>query len=179
MSLFFYLILHEKPLVLRVSCFILSMFIVAMVTLMETGSGENGLSLSVVNQSDDDDDCMSTGGSAHSSDFNGSTTDIMVAAMNDDVTAQLAAAGWQKANFNGWCSQCFVFVFNLTYLLHLSFSPAKLFGSQLRIFKLYQVLNDSKLLASPIFTLLSGLNILNCRELKWKIKFITGVKTLV
>lgn len=60
---------------------------------METGSGENGLSLSVVNQSDDDDDCMSTGGSAHSSDFNGSTTDIMVAAMNDDVTAQLAAAG--------------------------------------------------------------------------------------
>ncbi|CAH0391927.1 unnamed protein product [Bemisia tabaci] len=72
-----------------------------MVTLMETGSGENGLSLSVVNQSDDDDDCMSTGGSAHSSDFNGSTTDIMVAAMNDDVTAQLAAAGWQKANFNG------------------------------------------------------------------------------
>ncbi|XP_014247206.1 DNA-binding protein Ewg [Cimex lectularius] len=59
-----------------------------MVTLMETGGTET-LTLTV--HSDDDDGCMSS----HSSEYDNSG-DLMAAAMGDEVTAQLAAAGWPK-----------------------------------------------------------------------------------
>uniref|UniRef100_A0A1B6D9S5 Nuclear respiratory factor 1 NLS/DNA-binding dimerisation domain-containing protein n=1 Tax=Clastoptera arizonana TaxID=38151 RepID=A0A1B6D9S5_9HEMI len=64
-----------------------------MVTMMDTTAPEP-LTLSV--QSDDDDGCMST----QSSEF-GDGADLMAAAMGDEVTAQLAAAGWQKQQING------------------------------------------------------------------------------
>ncbi|CAH1393780.1 unnamed protein product [Nezara viridula] len=57
-----------------------------MVTLMDSSTTET-LSLAV-HSDDDDDGCMSS----HSSDY-GNSTDLMTAAMGDDVTAQLAAAG--------------------------------------------------------------------------------------
>ncbi|KAK9504023.1 hypothetical protein O3M35_010466 [Rhynocoris fuscipes] len=59
-----------------------------MVTVMETSGGAESLTLTVHS---DDDDCLSS----HSSNFDGSS-DLMAAAMGDDVTAQLAAAGWIK-----------------------------------------------------------------------------------
>lgn len=64
-----------------------------MVTMMDTTAPEP-LTLAV--QSDDDDGCMST----QSSEF-GDGADLMAAAMGDEVTAQLAAAGWQKQQING------------------------------------------------------------------------------
>lgn len=66
---------------------------VSMVTMMDTTAPEP-LTLAV--QSDDDDGCMST----QSSEF-GDGADLMAAAMGDEVTAQLAAAGWQKQQING------------------------------------------------------------------------------
>lgn len=65
----------------------------SMVTMMDTSAPEP-LTLAV--QSDDDDGCMST----QSSEF-GDGADLMAAAMGDEVTAQLAAAGWQKQQING------------------------------------------------------------------------------
>ncbi|XP_073984586.1 DNA-binding protein Ewg isoform X1 [Rhodnius prolixus] len=59
-----------------------------MVTVMETSGGAESLTLTVHS---DDDDCLSS----HSSNFDGAS-DLMTAAMGDDVTAQLAAAGWIK-----------------------------------------------------------------------------------
>ncbi|KAF6215815.1 hypothetical protein GE061_000150 [Apolygus lucorum] len=56
-----------------------------MVTLMDAGGNET-LTLTV--HSDDDDGCMSS----HSSDYD-NASDLMAAAMGDEVTAQLAAAG--------------------------------------------------------------------------------------
>lgn len=61
--------------------------------MMDTTAPEP-LTLAV--QSDDDDGCMST----QSSEF-GDGADLMAAAMGDEVTAQLAAAGWQKQQING------------------------------------------------------------------------------
>lgn len=62
--------------------------------MMDT-SAPDSLSLSV--QSDDDDDgCMS----GQSSTF-GDSSDFMAGAMRDEVTAQLAAAGWQKQHSHG------------------------------------------------------------------------------
>ncbi|XP_069700308.1 DNA-binding protein Ewg isoform X10 [Periplaneta americana] len=70
-----------------------------MVTIMNTSTGDSlaiavGTSSSSINHmvSSDDDGCPSTPGSAHF-DAGG---DLMAAAMGDEVTAQLAAAGWQK-----------------------------------------------------------------------------------
>lgn len=54
------------------------------------------LSLTVQSDDDDDDGCMSS----HSSDY-GNSSDLMTAAMGDEVTAQLAAAGWPKQHFLG------------------------------------------------------------------------------
>lgn len=101
-----------------------------MVTIMETGQTlmdtsnvnnqnildtsnnvENGLQLSVVQScDDDDDDDMSTGSipdSDNSEEFQDSAA-LMAAAMGDEVTAQLAAAGWQKIHINGWCPLEFI-----------------------------------------------------------------------
>ncbi|XP_039276523.1 DNA-binding protein Ewg isoform X6 [Nilaparvata lugens] len=61
--------------------------------MMDT-SAPDPLTLSVA--SDDDDGCLSS----HSSDY-GNTADLMAAAMGDEVTAQLAAAGWQKQHLHG------------------------------------------------------------------------------
>ncbi|KDR22791.1 DNA-binding protein P3A2 [Zootermopsis nevadensis] len=70
-----------------------------MVTIMNTSSGEAlaiavGTSSTSMNHmvSDDDDGCPSSPGSAQFDDGG----DLMAAAMGDEVTAQLAAAGWQK-----------------------------------------------------------------------------------
>ncbi|KAL1110493.1 hypothetical protein AAG570_008021 [Ranatra chinensis] len=57
-----------------------------MVTLMDSAGSE---SLTLTVHSDDDDGCMSS----HSSEYVNSA-DLMAAAMGDEVTAQLAAAGW-------------------------------------------------------------------------------------
>nr|BAN21110.1 DNA-binding protein Ewg, putative [Riptortus pedestris] len=65
-----------------------------MVTLMDS-SGTETLTLTV--HSDDDDGCMSS----HSSDY-GNSSDLMAAAMGDEVTAQLAAAGWTKQHTGDW-----------------------------------------------------------------------------
>uniref|UniRef100_A0A1B6HZV1 Nuclear respiratory factor 1 NLS/DNA-binding dimerisation domain-containing protein n=1 Tax=Homalodisca liturata TaxID=320908 RepID=A0A1B6HZV1_9HEMI len=62
--------------------------------MMDTTAPE---SLTLAVHSDDDDDgCMS----GQSSTF-GDSTDFMTAAMGDEVTAQLAAAGWQKQHSHG------------------------------------------------------------------------------
>ncbi|XP_054279315.1 DNA-binding protein Ewg-like isoform X3 [Macrosteles quadrilineatus] len=62
--------------------------------MMDTSAPE---SLSLTVQSDDDDDgCMSGTSSTY-----GDSSDFMTAAMNDDVTAQLAAAGWHKQHSHG------------------------------------------------------------------------------
>ncbi|RZF38893.1 hypothetical protein LSTR_LSTR012165 [Laodelphax striatellus] len=63
--------------------------------MMDT-SAPDPLTLSV--NSDDDDGCLSE--DSHSSDY-GNTADLMAAAMGDEVTAQLAAAGWQKQHLHG------------------------------------------------------------------------------
>jgi nuclear respiratory factor 1 len=55
--------------------------------------------------SDDDDGCMSS----HSSEYDNSA-DLMAAAMGDEVTAQLAAAGWPKQHSLGDFT-LFVFIF--------------------------------------------------------------------
>lgn len=69
-----------------------------MVTVMETSGGAESLTLTVHS---DDDDCLSS----HSSNFDGAS-DLMTAAMGDDVTAQLAAAGWIKQASLGEFSLC-------------------------------------------------------------------------
>lgn len=62
--------------------------------MMDTTAPE---SLTLTVHSDDDDDgCMS----GQSSTF-GDGSDFMTAAMGDEVTAQLAAAGWQKQHSHG------------------------------------------------------------------------------
>ncbi|XP_075216721.1 DNA-binding protein Ewg isoform X2 [Lycorma delicatula] len=61
--------------------------------MMDT-TAPDPLTLSV--QSEDEDGCMSS----QSSEFGG-TADLMAAAMGDEVTAQLAAAGWQKQHLHG------------------------------------------------------------------------------
>ena len=71
-----------------------------MVTLMDPSTNET---LTV--HSDDDDGCMSS----RSSDYSNST-DLMTAAMGDDVTAQLAAAGWPKQHFLGDCWLLFLII---------------------------------------------------------------------
>ncbi|XP_023705806.1 DNA-binding protein Ewg isoform X7 [Cryptotermes secundus] len=70
-----------------------------MVTIMNTSGGDSlaiavGTSSSSINHmvSDDDDGCPSSPGSAQFDDGG----DLMAAAMGDEVTAQLAAAGWQN-----------------------------------------------------------------------------------
>lgn len=70
-----------------------------MVTIMNTSSGDSlaiavGTSSSSMNHmvSDDDDGCPSSPGSAQFDEGG----DLMAAAMGDEVTAQLAAAGWQN-----------------------------------------------------------------------------------
>ncbi|XP_065202274.1 DNA-binding protein P3A2-like isoform X5 [Planococcus citri] len=55
---------------------------------------EAEISLTVIPQSDDDDDGGMSSDSNHSQDdYSGTSVDLMAAAMGDDVTAQLAAAG--------------------------------------------------------------------------------------
>lgn len=72
--------------------------------MMDTSAPES-LSLAVVNSDDDDDDgCMSGQSSTY-----GDSTDFMTAAMGDEVTAQLAAAGWQKQHSHGDFLLLFVF----------------------------------------------------------------------
>ncbi|XP_067001686.1 DNA-binding protein Ewg isoform X5 [Anabrus simplex] len=72
---------------------------VLMVTIMNTSGGDSlaievGTSGSSMNHmvSDDEDGCPSSPGSAQYTE----STDLMAAAMSDEVTAQLAAAGWQN-----------------------------------------------------------------------------------
>lgn len=62
----------------------------------------NGLQLSVIQGSEEEDDDMSTGslGDSDNEEFQDSAA-LMAAAMGDEVTAQLAAAGWQKIHING------------------------------------------------------------------------------
>lgn len=75
---------------------------------------EAEISLTVIPQSDDDDDCgLSSECSTQSHDnYSGTSADLMAAAMGDDITAQLAAAGWQKPHLHGLCSLfCFLFLF--------------------------------------------------------------------
>lgn len=64
---------------------------------------EAEISLTVIPQSDDDDDGgVSSDCSNQSNDgYSGTSADLMAAAMGDDVTAQLAAAGWQKQHLHG------------------------------------------------------------------------------
>ncbi|XP_067001683.1 DNA-binding protein P3A2 isoform X2 [Anabrus simplex] len=73
--------------------------VVLMVTIMNTSGGDSlaievGTSGSSMNHmvSDDEDGCPSSPGSAQYTE----STDLMAAAMSDEVTAQLAAAGWQN-----------------------------------------------------------------------------------
>lgn len=76
---------------------------------------EAEISLTVIPQSDDDDDGgLSSDCSNQSHDnFSGNSADLMAAAMGDDVTAQLAAAGWQKTHLHGLCSLFCFFNFYL------------------------------------------------------------------
>jgi hypothetical protein len=83
-------------------------------TLMDTSNSniENGIQLSVVqNSEEEDDDDMSTGSipDSDNEEFQDSAA-LMAAAMGDEVTAQLAAAGWQKIHINGWCPLEFILV---------------------------------------------------------------------
>lgn len=77
---------------------------------------EAEISLTVIPQSDDDDDCgISSECSTQSHDnYSGTSADLMAAAMGDDITAQLAAAGWQKPHLHGLCS-LFCFLFHLSH----------------------------------------------------------------
>jgi len=66
-----------------------------MVTVMD--STRDSLPMTVGSShlsSDDDDDCLSSPGSPQFGDH----AELMAAAMGDEVTAQLAAAGWQKVH---------------------------------------------------------------------------------
>lgn len=70
------------------------------------------ISLTVIPQSDEDDEGgISSECSTQSHDnYSGNSADLMAAAMGDDVTAQLAAAGWQKPHLHGLCSLfCFLY----------------------------------------------------------------------
>lgn len=77
--------------------------------MMDTSAPES-LSLAVHSEDDDDDGCMSGQSSTY-----GDSTDFMTAAMGDEVTAQLAAAGWQKQHSHGdfLCFFYLFFLFNL------------------------------------------------------------------
>lgn len=75
---------------------------------------EAEISLTVIPQSDDDDDCgLSSDSNMSGDNYSGTSADLMAAAMGDDVTAQLAAAGWQKQHLHGLC---FLFCFFYFYL---------------------------------------------------------------
>ncbi|XP_063242799.1 DNA-binding protein Ewg-like isoform X4 [Bacillus rossius redtenbacheri] len=66
-----------------------------MVTIMNASGAGEPLAIAVGSSnmvSDDEDGCMSSPGSPQFDD----SGDLMAAAMGDEVTAQLAAAGWQK-----------------------------------------------------------------------------------
>jgi nuclear respiratory factor 1 len=83
-----------------------------MVTIMNTSSGDSlaiavGTSSSSINHmvSDDDDGCPSSPGSAQFDEGG----DLMAAAMGDEVTAQLAAAGWQNEH-GDFTLLCFCFI---------------------------------------------------------------------
>lgn len=79
---------------------------------------EAEISLTVIPQSDDDDDGgVSSDCSNQSNDgYSGTSADLMAAAMGDDVTAQLAAAGWQKQHLHGLCSLfCFLILLFTTF----------------------------------------------------------------
>lgn len=97
-------------------------------TLLDTSNGNNqtlidssnnvetnGLQLSVIQGSEEEDDDMSTGslGDSDNEEFQDSAA-LMAAAMGDEVTAQLAAAGWQKIHINGWCPLDFILVCSQT-----------------------------------------------------------------
>ena len=56
--------------------------------------------------SEDEDGCVSSPGSAQFDDGG----DLMAAAMGDEVTAQLAAAGLQNCENQGDCNLLFVFL---------------------------------------------------------------------
>lgn len=72
-----------------------------MVTIM---SGDLGHSVMI--DSDDDDGCPSSPGSMHYED----SGDLMSVAMGDEVTAQLAAAGWHTIHGDVlFCFFCLVF----------------------------------------------------------------------
>lgn len=69
---------------------------------------EAEISLTVIPQSDDDDDDdddddSSLDNSMNNDNLSENSTDLMAAAMGDDVTAQLAAAGWKRCHLNGLC----------------------------------------------------------------------------
>lgn len=62
---------------------------------------------------DDDDDGMSSDcSSPDNENYTRNSANLMAAAMGDDVTAQLAAAGWQTLHLNGLCF-CFAFFYFL------------------------------------------------------------------
>lgn len=86
---------------------------------------EAEISLTVIPQSDDDDDGgISSDCSNGSNDgYSGNSADLMAAAMGDDVTAQLAAAGWQKQHLHGLCS---LFCFLIFHLPHFKISVRNL-----------------------------------------------------
>uniref|UniRef100_T1I8E3 Nuclear respiratory factor 1 NLS/DNA-binding dimerisation domain-containing protein n=1 Tax=Rhodnius prolixus TaxID=13249 RepID=T1I8E3_RHOPR len=80
---------------------------------METSGGAESLTLTVHS---DDDDCLSS----HSSNFDGAS-DLMTAAMGDDVTAQLAAAGWIKQASLG-VGLFFPQKYRYQYIVHVLYS---------------------------------------------------------
>jgi len=92
-----------------------------MVTIMNTSSGDSlaiavGTSSSSINHmvSDDDDGCPSSPGSAQFDEGG----DLMAAAMGDEVTAQLAAAGWQNEH-GDFTLLCFCFILKgLVYIIY-------------------------------------------------------------
>lgn len=78
--------------------------------MMDTTAPE---SLTLAVQSDEnDDDCDDGCMSSQSSEY-GDDGDMMNSSLSDDVTAQLAAAGWQKQLVHGDCFCCF-YTFILT-----------------------------------------------------------------
>lgn len=83
---------------------------------------EAEISLTVIPQSDDDDDGgLSSDCSNQSHDnYSGTSADLMAAAMGDDITAQLAAAGWQKSHLHGLCSLfcLFIFIYRIYFELY-------------------------------------------------------------
>lgn len=106
--------LNKLKIITLLSCFsstyfqILYMYFIksvsdkSMVTVMETQQDSMGVGSHI--DSDEDDDCPSSPGSPSYDDGA-----LMAAAMGHDVTAQLAAAGWQ--NIHG----TFVFAFFLPH----------------------------------------------------------------